>query len=203
MLKNFGTYLDDNGILNFDEGYLGPFTWDIKRLIASLNLICYTKGFSDRDIAQILSICIEEYLKSIADNKKYFDRYFNREGEITYKIKDIVQRSSPEIGSAEKISYQFLIEGQTETLENDIILYMKPAQKSAVSYVVKNENLEQYFQHDGLRIVLCSYAIQASTPRWLGYTTLNSIPCMVDAVSEDLDWSDINDFNDIIEVVQY
>jgi uncharacterized protein (DUF2252 family) len=176
MLKNFGTYLDNNGILNFDEGYLGPFTWDIKRLIASLNFICYTKGFSDRDIAQILSICIEEYLKSIADNKKYFDRYFNREGEITYKIKDIVQRSSPEIGSAEKISYQFLIEGQTETLENDIILYMKPAQKSAVSYVVKNENLEQYFQHDGLRIVLCSYAMQASTPRWLRYTTLNSIP---------------------------
>jgi len=80
---------------------------------------------------------------------------------------------------------------------------MKPAQKSAVSYAVKNENLEQYFQHDGLRIVLCSYAMQASTPRWLGYTTLNSIPCMVDAVSEDLDWSDINDFNDIIEVVQY
>jgi len=45
MLKNFGTYLDNNGILNFDEGYLGPFTWDIKRLIASLNFICYTKGF--------------------------------------------------------------------------------------------------------------------------------------------------------------
>jgi hypothetical protein len=67
---------------------------------------------------------------------------------------------------------------------------MKPAQKSAVSYVVKNEK----------------YAMKASTPRWLGYTTLNSIPCMVDAVtahSEDLDWSDINDFNDIIEVVQY
>jgi hypothetical protein len=80
---------------------------------------------------------------------------------------------------------------------------MKPAQKSAISYVVKNENLEQYFQHDGLRIVLCSYAMQASTPRWLGYTTLNSIPFMVDAVSEDLDWSDINHFNDIIEVVQY
>jgi hypothetical protein len=48
--------------------------------------------------------------------------------------------------------------------------------------------------------------MQASTPRWLGYTTLNSIPCMVDAVTahtEDLNWSDINDFNDASEVVQY
>jgi hypothetical protein len=52
---------------------------------------------------------------------------------------------------------------------------MKPAQKSAVLYVVKNENIENYFQYDSLRIVLCSYTMQASTPRWLGYTTLNSI----------------------------
>ena len=83
---------------------------------------------------------------------------------------------------------------------------MKPAQKSAVSYVVKNENFEQYFQHDGLRTVLCSYAMQASTPRWLGYTTLNKIPCIVDSVtahSKNLDWSDINEFDDVIEIVQY
>jgi uncharacterized protein (DUF2252 family) len=263
---------------------VGPFTWDVKRLMASLNLICYSKGFSDNEIKQILKVCIEEYLKqvyefckqskehfaltlkntsgkiktllnetrikshvgllnkltcienydrkfvrsksvqnvdkilynqlmhafqqyldSIPENKKYSDQGFN-DGEITYNVKDIVQCSSPGIGSAGKISYTFLIEGRSETLENDIILYMKPAQKSAVSYVIKNEDLEQYFKHDGLRTVLCSYAMQASTPRWLGYTTLNSIPCMVDAVtahSQDLDWTDINDLNDILEVVQY
>ena len=262
---------------------MGPFTWDLKRLMASINLICYSKGFSDEHIRQILMICIEEYLRqvyefcrqskdrfaltlknttgkikqllnetrikshvehlnrfttienydrkfirnkyvqsvdenlynqllsafqeylqSIPENKKYSDRGFNG-GEITYNIKDIVQRSSPGIGSAGKISYSFLIEGRSETLENDIILYMKPAQKSAVSYVVKHENLNRYFQHDGLRTVLCSYAMQASTPRWLGYTTLNSIPCLVDAVtahSEDLDWSDIDSFDDVIEVVR-
>ena len=48
--------------------------------------------------------------------------------------------------------------------------------------------------------------MQASTPKWLGYTTLNSVACMVDAVtahSDDLDWSDINSFDDMIEVVQY
>jgi hypothetical protein len=51
---------------------LGPFTWDI----ASLNLICYTKGFSDRDIAQILSICIEEYLKQVYEFCKHSKDYF-------------------------------------------------------------------------------------------------------------------------------
>jgi hypothetical protein len=83
---------------------------------------------------------------------------------------------------------------------------MKPAQKSAISYVIQNPELEKYFKHDGLRTVLCSYAMHASTPKWLGYTTLGTIPCLVDEVtahSEDLDWDDINDFNDIIEVVAY
>ncbi len=269
---------------DFDEGYVGPFTWDVKRLIASINLICYSKGFSDKEIEHILIIFVEEYLKqvyefckhskdhfaltlkntsgkikkllnetrikshvahldsmtcienydrrfirsknvqdvddnlrdslmrafekyleTVPENKKHSEQGFNN-GELTYNIKDIVARSSPGIGSAGKISYSFLIEGRSETLENDIVLYMKPAQKSAVSYVVQNPSLDQYFKHDGLRTVLCSYAMQASTPKWLGYTTLGSIPCLVDAVtahSEDLDWSDINDFKDVIEVVQY
>jgi hypothetical protein len=48
--------------------------------------------------------------------------------------------------------------------------------------------------------------MQASTPKWLGYTTLGTVPCLVDEVtahSQDLEWDDINDFNDIIEVVTY
>ena len=287
--ENFGTYLNDDGILNFDvndfdEGYLGPFTWDVKRLVASLNLICYAKGFSDGEIENILGVCVEEYLRqvdqfcqqtkdqfsltlrttsgkvkellletrvkshvdhlnsltviedydrrfirnkyvqsvdkalhnqlmeafqtylhSVPDNKKYSDRGYNC-GELTYHIKDIVQCLAPGIGSAGKVSYSFLIEGRGETLENDIILYMKPAQKSALSYVVKHPELEKYFHHDGLRTVLCSYAMQASTPRWLGYSTMNNAPFLVDAVtahSKDLNWSGINDLDDLIKVVQY
>ena len=287
--ENFGTYLDHSGVLNFDvndfdEGYVGPFTWDVKRLIASINLICFSKGFSDQEIEHILIVFAEEYLKqvyefckhakdhfaltlkntsgkvkkllnetrikshvahldsmtcienydrrfirskntqdvdeklrnelmkafqkyleTVPDNKKHSEYGYNS-GQLTYKIKDIVARSSPGIGSAGKVSYSFLLEGRSETLENDVVLYMKPAQKSAVSYVVHNPTLDEYFKHDGLRTVLCSYAMQASTPKWLGYTTLGTTPCLVDAVtahSEDLDWSDINDFKDVVEVIQY
>jgi len=159
----------------------------------------------DDNLRDDLMHAFQKYLETVPENKKHSEQPLNNV-QLTYKIKDIVARSSPGIGSAGKISYSFLIEGRSETLENDIVLYMKPAQKSAVSYVVQNPSLDQYFKHDGLRTVLCSYAMQASTPKWLGYTTLGSIPCLVDAVtahSEDLDWSDINDFKDVIEVVQY
>ncbi|CAF1133214.1 unnamed protein product [Adineta steineri] len=285
--ENFGTYLDNHGILNFDvndfdEGYCGPFTWDIKRLLASLNLVAHSKGCSDIEIEQILRTCVESYLKQVdefcqqpdniflltltnttgkikkilnetrikshvehlnsmtviedydrrfirsktikdvdddlrADILEAFENYvktipeFKKKGDqnsenFSYHIKDIVSRSSSGIGSAGKVSYSILVEGPTQTLENDIILYMKPAQKSAISYVVQNDELENFFQHDGLRTVLCSYAMQAVTPQWLGYTSLRSIPCVVDEVtahSQGLEWDDINDINDMFEVVTY
>ena len=121
-------------------------------------------------------------------------------------MKDVVSRSASGIGSAGKISYNFLLEGPTQTLENDIILWMKIAQRSAISYVITNPELDQYFQHDGLRIVLCTYAMQAATPKFLGYTTHKGVSMIVDEVpahAQDLEWDDINDFNDILEVVTY
>ena len=145
----------------------------------------------------------ENYVKTIPESKK---KSSYDDPRTSYKIKDMVARASPGVGSAGKISYSILLEGPTETLENDIVLYMKPAQKSAISYVVQNPELEKYFHHEGLRTVLCSYAMQASTPRWLGYTSLGPVHCLVDEVtahSEDLDWDDINDFNDVIQVVGY
>lgn len=84
---------------------------------------------------------------------------------------------------------------------------MKPATRSAVSSVIKDQNLEYYFRHDGLRTVLCAYAMHAVTSKWLGYTTLNSqIPLVVDEVathSKSLEWDDINDFEDICQTVEY
>jgi hypothetical protein len=84
---------------------------------------------------------------------------------------------------------------------------MKPATRSAVASVIKNPELEQYFRHDGLRTVLCAYAMHAVTSKWLGYTTLNNqIPLLVDEVathSHDLEWDNINDFEDVCQTAEY
>lgn len=37
---------------DFDEAYVAPFTWDVKRLAASLALIGYEKALSDAEIRQ-------------------------------------------------------------------------------------------------------------------------------------------------------
>jgi uncharacterized protein (DUF2252 family) len=111
------------------------------------------------------------------------------------------------IGSAGRTSYNILLQGKTQALETDIVLFMKPAIRSAVASVRTNQQLEQYFRHDGLRTVLCAYAMNAVTSKWLGYTTLNNeLPLLVDEVathSQDLDWKDINDFDDICQTAEY
>lgn len=84
---------------------------------------------------------------------------------------------------------------------------MKPATPSAVSTVIRDPNLQRYFQHDGLRTVLCAYAMHAVTSRWLGYATLNNqIPMLVDEVathSKDLEWENINEMEEVCQTAEY
>jgi uncharacterized protein (DUF2252 family) len=47
--ENFGTYMDSAGILvfdvnDFDEAYVGHFTWDLRRMAASLALLGFAKA---------------------------------------------------------------------------------------------------------------------------------------------------------------
>ena len=55
--ENFGTYLDADGRLvfdvnDFDEAYLGHWTWDLARFAASLALLCWQKALPDEVIGR-------------------------------------------------------------------------------------------------------------------------------------------------------
>jgi uncharacterized protein (DUF2252 family) len=71
--ENFGTYLAGDGVFvfdvnDFDEAYLGHFTWDIKRMVASVALLAWMKAISDADIASL----IETYVRSYVEQVRYF-----------------------------------------------------------------------------------------------------------------------------------
>ncbi len=72
---NYGTYLNDAGILvfdvnDFDEAYLGHFTWDLKRMAASLALLGFTKALSDDTIREL----IQAYGSAYAEQVETFHR---------------------------------------------------------------------------------------------------------------------------------
>jgi len=70
--ENFGTYMDGDGMFvfdvnDFDEAYLGHFTWDVKRLVASVALLSWMKAISDRDIAELIRTYVRAYLGQVHD----------------------------------------------------------------------------------------------------------------------------------------
>src|SRR3954462_7949829 len=65
--ENFGTYMNSSGVLvfnvnDFDEAYVGPFSWDLKRFAASLALIGYKKALSDDNITALVKAFAQSYL---------------------------------------------------------------------------------------------------------------------------------------------
>lgn len=98
--ENFGTYLDGTGVFifdvnDFDEAYLGHFTWDIKRLVASVALLSWAKAISDRDIA----LLIEAYVRAYINQVHYFvrsdrDHQFSLRLETTHgAIHDVLRQA--------------------------------------------------------------------------------------------------------------
>jgi uncharacterized protein (DUF2252 family) len=68
--ENFGTYMAGDGVFvfdvnDFDEAYLGHFTWDIKRMVASVALLGWMKAISDADIGGLIETYVRAYLQQV------------------------------------------------------------------------------------------------------------------------------------------
>ncbi|NGO44018.1 DUF2252 domain-containing protein [Streptomyces ureilyticus] len=280
--ENFGTYMDSQGRLifnvnDFDEAYVGPFTWDLKRLAASVALIGYAKALSDEQITELVRTYAASYrdrihalatgaksdevppftldtaqgplldalrdarsltrfglLESMTEIRDFERRFAPGGGSIeldaatrykvlaafdgyletlpeaslarpdSYRVKDVVGRRGIGIGSAGLPSYNILLEGATDALENDVVIYIKQAQTPAVSRHITDPAIREYFQHEGHRTVISQRALQAHADPWLGWTELDGSGQLVAEVSPyavDLDWGDIDDPEEIAAVV--
>ncbi|MEU0571783.1 DUF2252 domain-containing protein [Nonomuraea sp. NPDC005983] len=269
--ENFGTYMNASGVLvfnvnDFDEAYVGPYVWDLKRFAASVALIGYAKALSDDAISMLVTDFAGAYLDELTgiahggddaigsltldttsgvlhrvlqtarlntrvamlDVETVIDDYDRRfaimEGRepvdpptraavlaafedylttlpvqsnpVEHVIKDVALRKGVGIGSAGLPSYNLLLEGRSQALENDVILYMKQAQVPAVARYVTDEKVVKYFHHQGHRTAESQRALQAYADPWLGYTTLDGVGQLVAEVSPysaDLGWDDVNE----------
>ncbi|NUR84688.1 MAG: DUF2252 domain-containing protein [Nonomuraea sp.] len=278
--ENFGTYMNASGVLvfnvnDFDEAYVGPFTWDLKRFAASVALLGYAKALSDAAIGQLVSEFAESYLTelggiarggddaigsltldttggvlhrvlqtarlrtrvSLLDVETTVDDYDRRfafmEGRapvddvtrervvaafhdylatlpvpaspVEHVVKDAALRKGVGIGSAGLPSYNLLLEGRSQALENDVILYMKQAQVPAVARYIDDARVGAYFLHQGHRTAESQRALQAYADPWLGYTALDGVGQLVAEVSPysaDLDWDDVNEPDELRSIMR-
>ena len=68
--ENFGTYMDGQGrfvfdVNDFDEAYLGPWTWDLRRFVASLALMCWQKALPDEVIDDLVATYLRAYVDQV------------------------------------------------------------------------------------------------------------------------------------------
>ena len=151
----------------------------------------------DEVMRKKIEAALEEYYLTIPNRK--------RRSKINYEIKDIALRRGLGIGSAGLKIYSILLEGETQALENDLIISMKVAQPASAMRHVEDAEAQKYFHNEGFRTAISQRALQANADPFLGYTTLDGNAMFVTEISPytaDLEWDDINDLDEILEVVE-
>jgi len=68
--ENYGTYMDSAGIFvfdvnDFDEAYLGHYTWDLQRMAASLALLGFGYALSDDTIREMVEAYARAYVEQV------------------------------------------------------------------------------------------------------------------------------------------
>ena len=68
--ENFGTYMNASGRLvfdvnDFDEAYIGHYTWDLQRFAASLALMGWTKALPEEDVRRLVARYVRGYLAQV------------------------------------------------------------------------------------------------------------------------------------------
>ncbi|ACA11816.1 DUF2252 domain-containing protein [Xylella fastidiosa] len=97
-LGNFDAARNSKGnvvfkIADFDEGHLGQYIWDLRRLAVSMVLIGRDNGLNDADIEKAIEIMVQAYLKKMSKfSKSNAEKHFildadNTSGVVAKTIK--------------------------------------------------------------------------------------------------------------------
>ncbi len=98
-LQNYGGVRDSAGndvfdISDFDESYIGPYVWDVRRMAVSLVLAARELGFSQNDQNSLIDQFVDSYLNKLGDFKGTDDEksYRLKAGDLSNVAKDVVQK---------------------------------------------------------------------------------------------------------------
>ncbi|CAN5328513.1 DUF2252 domain-containing protein [soil metagenome] len=282
-VENFGTYMNSAGRLvfdvnDFDEAYVGHFSWDLRRFVGSLALMGWQKALPEDAIRALVRTYLRAYLAQVSHYMEVNEdddfalhlentdgpvnavlvqarmasrvalldsmtrlekhaRVFSEDGSVRrlgkaerrkvdraftsylktipedkrfdrdlfYEVRDVVGKSGFGIGSAGLPAYNILVEGFSQSLDNDVVLSMKQANVPAVSRFVDSSDVARYFDNEGHRTVVSQRALQVHTDPMLGYTSLDGIGYVVSEISPyeaDLNWDLITEPEQMTSVVK-
>ena len=131
--ENFGTYMNSDGRLvfdvnDFDEAYIGHYTWDVQRFAASLALMAWRKALPEDDVRRLVRRYLHGYLDQVDhyagedEDDDFALRLDNTEGPILAlleqaRLKRRVELLDP-ITSTESGVRMFRASGKVRVLED-------------------------------------------------------------------------------------
>ncbi|MBO3460716.1 DUF2252 domain-containing protein [Aetokthonos hydrillicola Thurmond2011] len=100
-MQNLGGMRDsnDNNVFDttdFDEGYLGPYVWDLRRMAVSILLAAKENGLSSADAQDIVRNFLDAYLNKMSDFKGTNDElsYRLEQSNTSGVVKDLIQKAA-------------------------------------------------------------------------------------------------------------
>ncbi|MEH1838959.1 MAG: DUF2252 family protein [Nostoc sp.] len=114
-LQNLGGMRDsnDNNVFDttdFDEGYLGPYVWDLRRMAVSILLAAKENGLSSSDGQDIVRNFLDAYLNKMSDFKGTNDElsYRLQQSNTNGVFKDLIQQAAAKSRSSLLNKYTLL-----------------------------------------------------------------------------------------------
>ncbi|MFJ6131819.1 DUF2252 domain-containing protein [Janibacter terrae] len=103
-VENFGTYINSHGELvfdvnDFDEAYIGPFTWDLRRFVAGLAVMGWRKALPEQAVRDLATTYLTSYIERVhqfvgkSDDSEFALRLGNTQGAIHATLQ-LARRSS-------------------------------------------------------------------------------------------------------------
>ncbi|BAY15042.1 hypothetical protein NIES21_08280 [Anabaenopsis circularis NIES-21] len=100
-LQNLGGMRDANGnnvfdTSDFDEGYLGPYVWDLRRMAVSILLAAKENGLSSNDAQDVVRNFLDTYLNKMGDFKGTNDElsYRLESSNTNGVVNDLIQKTA-------------------------------------------------------------------------------------------------------------
>ncbi|MEA5603994.1 DUF2252 domain-containing protein [Nostoc sp. UHCC 0252] len=100
-LENLGGMRDSNennifDTTDFDEGYLGPYVWDLRRMAVSIMLAAKENGLSSSDAQDVVRNFLDAYLNKMSDFKGTNDElsYRLESSNTNGVVRDLIQKTS-------------------------------------------------------------------------------------------------------------
>lgn len=144
-LQNMGGFRDAAGNFvfdtnDFDEGYFGPYVWDLRRMAVSIILAAKANGLSGSDQQQVVRDFLDNYINKIGE-------FRGTDNELGYRltssntsgvVKDTIQAAASQSTSALLAKYTSVVGGKRVLNSASDLVAVSSSQYSAISAAMAN-----------------------------------------------------------------